>query len=277
MYNCGLLIYGSNPSEYTQDIDITNKVNDKTLYYYLNQNNIEILSDAGEVILINCNSCMVKALNLSGGTIGVQLAYSYNNTITENSLNDNNYAGIYLESSENNLVEKNTINKNTYGIDMQLAYENRIKGNRINQNAYGFDVYLSDSNIFSSNVIKYNAYGMLFGVPCRENKIHHNNFIDNSVNAQDENPDTNVWDDGRKGNYWSDYNSLYPDASRIWIRGIWNIPYDIPGEENQDLYPLILPSVISRVRSIDLLDFNILKTNGFLFSFFRFLKIISTM
>jgi hypothetical protein len=113
--------------------------------------------------------------------------------------------------------------------------------------------------------------------PCSDNKIHHNNFLDNSINAQDENSGTNDWDDGRKGNFWSDYTILYPEASKIWLRGIWNKPYDIPGEENQDLYPLILPSAISRIRSIDIFDYDILKTSGFFLFFFRFLKIMSNL
>jgi len=50
---------------------------------------------------------------------------------------------------------------------------------------------------------------------------------------------TNVWDDGAcEGNYWSDYEDRYPDAEEIYESGIWNTPY-VVDINNQDNYPLI--------------------------------------
>ena len=44
---------------------------------------------------------------------------------------------------------------------------------------------------------------------------------------------------GSAGNYWDEYREKYPDA--IEIDGIWNTPYNISGETNQDNYPLVNP------------------------------------
>jgi len=48
----------------------------------------------------------------------------------------------------------------------------------------------------------------------------------------------NFWDDGVEGNYWSDYEEKYPNATEIDGTGIWNTPYVID-EYNQDNYPLV--------------------------------------
>ncbi len=43
------------------------------------------------------------------------------------------------------------------------------------------------------------------------------------------------------GNYWDDYKEKYPNARRIWSKGIWNNPYEISGGNNKDKYPFINP------------------------------------
>ncbi|MHA2367034.1 MAG: right-handed parallel beta-helix repeat-containing protein, partial [Candidatus Hodarchaeales archaeon] len=259
MVNCGLLVFGISLSEYINDVDTTNTVNGKTLYYYKNKNNIVVPNDAGQVILINCNNCNVTNLDLSDGTIGVELAHSNHNTVSKNTLNNNNFAGIYLESSDDNNVRTNTIENNNYGITLQLANSNDIKKNEISLSGYGCYIYLSDSNTFSGNNILYSTYGMFFNLPSNSNNINLNNFIDNGYNAWDENEKTNAWDDGMKGNYWADYEEKYPNARKIWLKGFWSIPYDIPYEKNQDRYPLILPHINSNVKIMNLIRISLLE------------------
>ncbi len=54
----------------------------------------------------------------------------------------------------------------------------------------------------------------------------------------------NTWDDGKEGNYWSDYYTRYPNASEIGGTGIGNTPYVI-NENNIDHKPLLAPIQIS--------------------------------
>jgi parallel beta-helix repeat protein len=249
MENCGLLVFGSTISEYINNVDTSNKINGKILYYYINKIGLEIPNNAGQVILINCDNCNVTNLDLSDGTIGVELAYSDNNIISKNKLNNNNFAGVYLESSDENMVRENKIENNGYGVTLQLADDNDFKNNDIISNNYGCYLYLSNSNIFFGNDISYCTYGLSFNYPSNDNIIHHNNLIGNGYNAWDENEKTNYWDDGEKGNYWADYKDKYPNANKIWLKGIWSIPYDIPYIENEDRYPLILPHIISNEKT----------------------------
>jgi len=90
------------------------------------------------------------------------------------------------------------------------------------------------------------------------NIIYHNNFVDNTQNAYDEG--NNVWDDGKYGNYWSDYQERYPDAkSRILKPWMWDTPYEIEGGDNKDNCPLIKqwPKIKSRAIPRDTASYNL--------------------
>jgi hypothetical protein len=71
------------------------------------------------------------------------------------------------------------------------------------------------------------------------NIIYHNDFV-NNVRSAYANGSVNVWDDGYPsgGNYWSNYQTLYPSAVENDSSGFWNIPYVI-GTNNTDYYPLM--------------------------------------
>ena len=76
-------------------------------------------------------------------------------------------------------------------------------------------------------------------ITSNNNIIDHNNLINNIPNAYDE--CMNYWDYDGIGNYWDDYELRYPEAHKKWLKGIWDTPYDVPGGDNQDRYPLIRP------------------------------------
>ena len=107
----------------------------------------------------------------------------------------------------------------------------------MDNNHVGIGVYYSsDKNTITGNTITENYINGII-ILSEYNIIYQNNFIDNKNNAFDEG--NNLWDYGGIGNYWGDYKLNYPDAKKLWLKGIWDTPYDIPGGDNQDMYPLI--------------------------------------
>ena len=92
-------------------------------------------------------------------------------------------------------------------------------------------------NIITNNVILNNSgIGIdisIYGVS-KNNTFYHNNFINNSQNVRDYHNST--WDNGSSGNYWDDYNGLDKNND-----GIGDTPYDIPGGDNKDYFPLMIP------------------------------------
>jgi hypothetical protein len=72
----------------------------------------------------------------------------------------------------------------------------------------------------------------------------------------------NSWDNGTLGNYWSAYQTKYPNAIEVGQTGIGNIPYlierdeystrEYPNARNVDNFPLLYPVGTSEVTVFDL-------------------------
>jgi parallel beta-helix repeat protein len=163
MDHCGLKIAGRGFSDFINDADTGNMVNDRPLYYYINENNKTIPSDAGQVILINCTGCNASGLNLSDASVGIELAYTLGNIITHNTLNNNRVVAVYLDgSNQGTSITENTITGNNYGIDVVSSTGILLQGNRLAQNGLGVAFGSSDGNIMIGNTITDGAYGVYF-------------------------------------------------------------------------------------------------------------------
>jgi parallel beta-helix repeat protein len=175
-----------------------NTVNGEHLIY-LEDVSDQIITDAGQVILVNCNNITVKNFDLSDTTVGIEL----------------------FETSDSSILDTNVSN-NSYGILLGYSSNNVLMGNDVSNNVYGISLFLSSDNM-----------------------VYHNNLVDNNIDQASDNIGTNSWDNGYPcgGNYWSDYEEKYPDASGIGESGIWDAPYDIPGGAGaHDHYPLMQQS-----------------------------------
>jgi parallel beta-helix repeat protein len=175
---------------------------------------------------------------------GIRLGKS-SNKIVDNYLT-NNSDGICLESSsKNNIISGNNITNNWSGIRIRGS-NNIISANNITNNKnYGIYFDYSSNNSIVGNNIKNNTCGIYF-YESSNNIVSHNNFINNTKHVKDAHsdapwlipPSVNIWDDSVEGNHWSDYEDRYPDATELDSSGIWDTPYIIYGN-NQDNHPLM--------------------------------------
>jgi len=125
--NDGIFIRGGDLSHFNTHVIENNIVNGKPIYYYRDTSGIKIPKDAGEVILTNCSNMIVKNIDASGGTVGIEVAYTKDSLITNNNANSNSCKGIYLYSSSNNILTKNNLNLNDYyGIYLLDSSTNKI-------------------------------------------------------------------------------------------------------------------------------------------------------
>ena len=244
-YNFG--VWGSSLSEFVNDVDTSNTVDGKPVYYLINKRDMAVSLDAGYVALINCTRIIVQELNLTNNWQGVLLAYTTNSTITKTDIT-NNGNSIHLYRSLNNSISRNNITNNTnYGVYLTWSSNNNtVSGNNITDNSRGIYLYRSSNhNTVSRNNITNNSYGVYLELWSSDNKFYHNNFIDNTFQVDSFNS-TNAWDNGYPsgGNYWSDYTDvdLYsgPDQDVPGSDGIWDHPYTID-VDNTDRYPLVEP------------------------------------
>lgn len=201
-----------------------------------------------------------------------------NNTIENNTFFNNKDCTIFGTYTNNNMILSNTIDNPPAayyfpnGIFLLDSIENNISVNIIKNCDSGVELgYASDYNIILNNVIggceydgiritggsSYNkiienniSYNLYWGIEIQEgndNIIYHNNFEYNMWSAID--GGNNIWDDGKYGNYWSDYKDKYPNAKKKPQEGIWDTPYEIDGGSNKDNRPLIKPWPKSKSKS----------------------------
>ena len=204
-YNFG--VTGDHLSHFIQDVDTSNTVNGKPVYYWVNQEDKEIPADAGYVAVINSTSIAVRGLNLSNNVHGVLFAYtskslienvnasnntygiylygSSNNTIVGNRVTSKSKRGIQLVSSNDNTISNNMITNNYIGIGLWLSAENNaISNNAIsNGTVGGVGLYLdhSSSNTIGNNTVTNNDYGIEL-YRSGDNTLRNNNMTDNSYN-----------------------------------------------------------------------------------------------
>ena len=209
MNNCGLIINGEIEQLSSHDIDTTNLVNGKPLYYYNNEVNLgpDDFLDAGQVILVNCTDSLISNLDISFSSIAISLYYCYNNTISGNTAN-NNQNGIKLKLCNNNTISGNTVNDNDYGILLEIySYNNTITGNTANNNSYwGMYLALCYDNIILGNTANNNSRGIFLAVSSNNiisgNTANNNSFCGIEL-------------------YYSDFNTVSGNTANDNINGIY--------------------------------------------------------
>jgi parallel beta-helix repeat protein len=151
-----LAISSSDLSGYVNDVDVSNVIEGKPLYYWVGQSDRSVPSDAGCVVLVNCHQinvdgltltaanqaaitlagtqgCTVTNNNLSGSSIGIQLFNALYDGIFNNYIDT---SGEGIQSNGNGtIIQNNSIKANT-GISIGGYYQTVI-GNTVNAKESG--------------------------------------------------------------------------------------------------------------------------------------------
>ncbi|MEM1522920.1 MAG: NosD domain-containing protein [Thermofilaceae archaeon] len=231
---CGLYVYDS----YSNVVE-GNSVNGRPLVYLENARDV-VVRDAGQVVVVKSVRVRVENLNLSNTTWAVELWKSSECTIANNTIT-NNREGIYLVYSSGNTITGNILSNNREGINLVSSSGNTITGNTLSNNGEGIYLRYSSDNRVTENKILNNNNGIYLW-KSSGNRVFLNNFIGNVRQVSLEDSGENVWDDGSRGNFWSDYK-----GSDVNNDGIGDTPYTID-EKNVDRYPLINPYEVFPVK-----------------------------
>jgi hypothetical protein len=205
---------------------------------------------------------------LTGNVNDYQIQIEHNDTVLEGdghsiSINHGSNPGIYVGSGANSVVTNVTI-KNveilnaTFAIEIQFCSHCKVTDVKTDRT-----ILLSASDY---NNITENNMQIWVNFDSENNLITKNNITKLSLSAcsnlfylnnmlLDEPPSiysssyfpvyNNSWDNGSVGNYWSNYTTLYPEASEIGYNGLGNIPYIMEGT-NIDYHPLMYPYDIGK-------------------------------
>jgi parallel beta-helix repeat protein len=252
--NNNLAVYGTQAPHFNNDIDYSNTVNGKKVYYLINENNLIIdqstFPDLGYLALVNCQNITVNNLELTSNLHGLLLAYTKGTTITQNEIKDNS-VGVGLIASTGNFIVDNIINENSRGIQLSnSSTSNSIATNNISNNNEGIFLFSSSQNTIYGNNIANNDIGIGFKT-ASNNILRGNFFVDNnnqvydvSVSDQTVVLSKNFWDFSYPigGNYWSDYTGVDVRSgagqNQTGSDGKGDTAYII-NTQNKDNYPLM--------------------------------------
>ncbi len=203
-YNFQLLSYAnSNLSSYS--IDTTNTADGGPIYYLSQQNNT-IYDNSTNASLFVCVSCRNVTFNnlglhnngfgillwrtndsgiynstFSDSEKGIDLQYSLQNTIVNNTLRNAStaeYAIQLMYSSSNNILANNTVYNNYYGVFIWISSaNNNLSNNTFYNNTRGITIW-SGPSILTNNTVYNNSYGIY--IQSAGNTVANNTAYNNS-------------------------------------------------------------------------------------------------
>jgi len=200
MLNKGIDISGYSLSHYKHEIDESNIMNGKPVYYWKDVNGGRVPDGAGQVILVNCTNVVIENQNINKTSFGIEVAFSSSITIKSNTCSYN-HDGIFLKYSNNNSIFNNTCSYG--GMALKYSNNNSIFNNTCSWDGHGISLKYSNNNSISNNTCSYNTRG----IPLKyssNNSITNNNCSNSECSFHSDDCDSNgicIWCD-------SDNNSI---------------------------------------------------------------------
>lgn len=153
------------------------------------------------------------------GRYGLHTMYCQNNTLRENRFT-RNIAGCAIMFSNHLIVERNDFVQNrgsrTYGLLLKDCSDGRFTHNRLVDNTVAIFMDGSNRNHVSENLVQDNGWGVILFSSCAGNEFAGNNFWNNDYPvALDMRYSDNRFDDGARGNYWSENAPYDLDANGV--------------------------------------------------------------
>ncbi len=204
------------------------------------------------IVLLNSPYSALSECSSTNNEFGIYIGLSSDTNIAESAFTNNGY-GIYIEESVRTLLADTGITNNGFGIFIVKSNETGVGDNEISNNGCGIYMEESSHSTFEGNSLTHNDYGFYLDTGVNsslisynyfesnheyaiyielfnyDNIIHHNTFLNNSVEGTSQAYDNgvNVWYDvdSSEGNYYDDWNGIGSYA----IDGIMG---------NEDPYPL---------------------------------------
>ncbi|WP_371804270.1 NosD domain-containing protein [Candidatus Lokiarchaeum ossiferum] len=145
----GILLVDS----FNHNIDTSNKLNGKSIYYYENQANI-IMSgnlDVGQILLVNCEDSIITNLEISEVSRPLSVYESKNITVSNNKYTEN-YFGLFIYRSTECKISDNIFTHNSIGIFSSGSWKNEIISNNCSDNERtGIWLFESENQTLKNN------------------------------------------------------------------------------------------------------------------------------
>jgi parallel beta-helix repeat protein len=181
------IVTGTKLQHFINDVDDSNLIGVKKIYYLINKQNIIVNSSTypnlGYLALVNCKNITVKNLVLKENGQGLLLAFTNSSTIMNVDASSNLY-GIYAHESFGNNITDNSITENGYGIYLFRSSGANVFGNNVIRKgsqgrSQGILLLYSNNTEFAGNIVT-NNYCSINVTYCFGTNVSNNNLIDNA-------------------------------------------------------------------------------------------------
>jgi len=126
-YNFGVRTESIYDMRYHHDVDTSNTVDGKPVYWWVDQQNRQIPPDAGYVAVVDSKNITVRDLNLTKNVQGVLFSNTTDSMIRNVTVSNNEY-GIVLHNSHNNAIFHNNLVNNTNQVALYESSSNTWDG-----------------------------------------------------------------------------------------------------------------------------------------------------
>jgi parallel beta-helix repeat protein len=139
------------------DIDISNLIDGRPIYYLVDASNrvIDSSSMAGTVYCIRCRNITVKNLTMERNDKGIYFYQTAGSLVENNTVRDNSWYGIELHESDRNLLKRNSASRSKAGIYLENSSYNTISANNAFDNTAGIVLAFGSGNntIYQNNMV----------------------------------------------------------------------------------------------------------------------------
>jgi nitrous oxidase accessory protein len=184
MYGCSIVLWGDTLDCYLHDIDDSNLVNDKPVFYYKNCSNIKLSSSTGQVFLVNCSNCTISNIQINNVSNGIQVCYSKNVIIENSTFTDIQSTSIHLDNSYFNIIQNNVIlrNENLDAIFIDYSKYNIFTHNIIESDGCALTIMRKSNHnlIYKNSLSGKRGYGLIID-SSNWNKITCNNINGSTI------------------------------------------------------------------------------------------------
>ena len=184
----GFIVFATDAPNYLNDVDASNLVDGKRIYYLVNRENLVITPSSypemGFLALVNCSGITVKNCSGTDEYCGILLVENSNTTLTQNTLAEDLF-GIWIKFCSNCTVSANNIESSrefsSIGIQVETSDGINIFGNTLME--VGVSLLSSSYNLVAENTLTNctNYYGIRLD-SSSNNIICRNQLISNSLN-----------------------------------------------------------------------------------------------
>ncbi len=153
------------------DVDSSNTINGKPIYYIINQQNLTVPANAALVHLENSSNIIIRNLELKYTYKAISLLNSNNCKIYQNTITDGEI-GISLRNSANNsIIGNKSLNNSDSAIEQHDSENTKITNNLVMANGGGIDsvgygANSGNADVSSNQIINNSGCGIQAGPRC---------------------------------------------------------------------------------------------------------------